>query len=455
MSPKSYCNVIVAICAVFLLFFCISAGCSGGSKTVDTSGPTTAPTAPLTEGIQPTPTPAATTQDTVRIGAFNIQVFGQTKASEPEVMDTLAKIIRTYDVVGVQEIRDSSGTALPALVDAVNADGSQYAYLVSERLGRTTSKEQYAFVYDTQTVTLSGAQTYPEPAGTDPFHREPFLVQMDAGDFDAVLAVIHTDPDEATDEINSLDDVYTYAATQYSGEDGILVMGDFNADGSYFKEDGSCTIKNGDFVWLIGNSVDTTTSSTDCTYDRIVITDGIEQYFTGDAGVFRFDTAYGLTDEETKAVSDHYPVYATFVASGGAASVIVTETATPAPTTVVKTTTATPKPTTKAPTPTVTAASGVYVSGLSLSDEWVKITNRGSSSVSLTGWKIQDEEAKHTYTFPSFSLAAGATVTLHTGDGTNTATELYWGSGRPIWNNDGDTASLYNANGKLVDSLKK
>jgi len=37
--------------------------------------------------------------ETLRLGAFNIQVFGTTKASNHEVMDVLGRIIRTYDVV--------------------------------------------------------------------------------------------------------------------------------------------------------------------------------------------------------------------------------------------------------------------------------------------------------------------------------------------------------------------
>jgi competence protein ComEC len=41
-------------------------------------------------------------------------------------------------------------------------------------------------------------------------------------------------------------------------------------------------------------------------------------------------------------------------------------------------------------------------------------------------------------------------VTLHTGSGTSTTTELYWGSGSPIWNNDGDTVIVSNANGERV-----
>ncbi|WP_091689854.1 endonuclease/exonuclease/phosphatase family protein [Methanococcoides vulcani] len=112
--------------------------------------------------------------DDLRIGAFNIQVFGVTKASKSDVMMVLADIVRTYDIIAIQEIRDSSQTALPALVDLVNSDGSQYDYVVSERLGRTSSKEQYAYIYDTSAVALAGTpETYPEPEGTDPFHRQP------------------------------------------------------------------------------------------------------------------------------------------------------------------------------------------------------------------------------------------------------------------------------------------
>jgi len=96
----------------------------------------------------------------------------------------------------------------------------------------------------------------------------------------------------------------------------------------------------------------------------------------------------------------------------------------------------------------------VYVSDLSLQDEWVEITNKGSSPVSLKGWKIEDEGSKHTYTFPSCTLDSQTTLTLYTGEGTDTATELYWGRS-PIWNNDGDTAYLYDDSGKLVAALER
>ena len=101
------------------------------------------------------------------------------------------------------------------------------------------------------------------------------------------------------------------------------------------------------------------------------------------------------------------------------------------------------------------AESTVYFSDLNLKDEWVKISNKGSSPVSLTGWKIGDDGSKHTYTFPSYTLNSGSTVTVYTGKGTSTATEVYWGSDSPIWNNDGDTAYLFENSGKLVSTLER
>ena len=197
----------------------------------------------------------------------------------------------------------------------MNSDNPHYDYVVSERLGRTTSKEQYAYIYNNKTVELTDTpHTYLEPNGTDPFHREPYIASFRAvdGNFDVTLIVIHVDPDEATEEINALSDVVRYAQSTYPDEQDFIVMGDLNADCSYFDEDSDSTMSGFECFWCINNSVDTTTKTTDCTYDRIIITNPAVSDFTGDAGVFRFDLEYGLNVSETTAVSDHYPVYAEF-----------------------------------------------------------------------------------------------------------------------------------------------
>jgi len=43
-------------------------------------------------------------------------------------------------------------------------------------------------------------------------------------------------------------------------------------------------------------------------------------------------------------------------------------------------------------------------------------------------------------------------VTLHTGSGTDSETDLYWGSGSPIWNNDGDTVTVRNGDDAVVQT---
>ena len=174
-------------------------------------------------------------------------------------------------------------------------------------------EKQYAYIYNTNIVELTSTpQTYLEPSGTDPFHRQPYIASFMAlnGNFDATFIVIHTDPDEATEEINGLDAVVSYAQGTYPDEADFIVMGDLNADGSYFDEDGTSTLNGSGYYWAINDGVDTTTKSTDYTYDRIVITDSAVSDYTGDLRVFRYDLEYGLSEDETTAVSDHYPVYA-------------------------------------------------------------------------------------------------------------------------------------------------
>ncbi|WP_323677650.1 lamin tail domain-containing protein [Halorubellus sp. PRR65] len=88
--------------------------------------------------------------------------------------------------------------------------------------------------------------------------------------------------------------------------------------------------------------------------------------------------------------------------------------------------------------------------GENLNDEYVVLENTGSSTLDLSGWTIADE-AGHTYTVPEgTTLASGDTLTVHTGSGSDTASDLYWGSGSPIWNNGDDTVIVRNSQGDVI-----
>lgn len=83
-----------------------------------------------------------------------------------------------------------------------------------------------------------------------------------------------------------------------------------------------------------------------------------------------------------------------------------------------------------------------------LNDEYVVF--RVLVSGSLAGHSVEDE-AGHHYGFPSRVFQAGQVFKLHTGSGTDTQTDLYWGkTGTAVWNNTGDTVKLLDPQGHVV-----
>ena len=84
---------------------------------------------------------------------------------------------------------------------------------------------------------------------------------------DIILMSIHTSPPVA--EINALDPFHAEVVARWNHDD-VLIMGDFNADCRYVRKRASSKLKlrSSIYHWWIGNDVDTTTTATDCAYDR-------------------------------------------------------------------------------------------------------------------------------------------------------------------------------------------
>jgi hypothetical protein len=89
--------------------------------------------------------------------------------------------------------------------------------------------------------------------------------------------------------------------------------------------------------------------------------------------------------------------------------------------------------------------------GSDLEGEYVRIENLSGGAADMTHWTLRDD-ANHVFTFPTFTLSPGATVQVWTKSGTNTPTDLYWGSGTAIWNNAGDCAYLRDSGGTAADT---
>ncbi|MFH1420559.1 MAG: lamin tail domain-containing protein [Candidatus Aenigmatarchaeota archaeon] len=90
----------------------------------------------------------------------------------------------------------------------------------------------------------------------------------------------------------------------------------------------------------------------------------------------------------------------------------------------------------------------MQLKGTTTLDEWVEISS--GIETDFTDWKLKDTP-NHTYIFSSFIL--NDSVRIHTGSGTNNATDLYWGRGAAIWNDPpaGDTAYLIDNQDSILD----
>ncbi|XP_057314134.1 deoxyribonuclease-1-like [Hydractinia symbiolongicarpus] len=245
------------------------------------------------------------------VAAFNVQVFGVTKMSNAEVRKYLRDIVLRYDLILIQEIRDASGDAIKELLADVQAIDARYDMTISPRLGRTSSKEQYAFIYRTDWVNALNSFLYSDPG--DVYEREPYVVRFKSSKAeisDFAIAGIHTSPDDAEIEVSNLSNVYDEIVVKFGLKD-VIIMGDFNAGCDYIKNWKNVKLATDNrFYWLIDNTVDTTTKQTECPYDRVVVAGDklLASLLPLSPGAFRYDTYYKLSEELAEDISDHYPV---------------------------------------------------------------------------------------------------------------------------------------------------
>jgi hypothetical protein len=89
----------------------------------------------------------------------------------------------------------------------------------------------------------------------------------------------------------------------------------------------------------------------------------------------------------------------------------------------------------------------VEITGLEPGAESITIKNTGPLPVDLGNWTLEDE-AENSFEFGDVSLDRGESVTVYSGDAAADCDFLCWD--QIIWNDNGDTATLQNANGKTV-----
>ncbi len=258
----------------------------------------------------------------LRIASYNIEVFGKKKAglANGKVLNALANIIRWYDIVAIQEIRSKDPAPFLQLMAAINSRGAaKYNYILGPRLGRTYSKEQYAFIYNTETVLVNPNVQYTISDPDDLLHREPLVAQFRARKapsekaFTFVLVNVHTDPDETKGELDALAQVHKVVKKQLRNEDDVILIGDFNFNAKSQIDGSSRALGGLRLIQGIQPLVTTVATNTagNRIHDNIMIQPQATLEFHGVARVEDLiGDGYSATNVE--ALSNHLPIWADF-----------------------------------------------------------------------------------------------------------------------------------------------
>jgi len=281
----------------------------------------------------------------IRIGSFNLHQYGKAKAGNKTTTNYIASIINTFDLAIIQEISDVSLSAPFVLLDAINAIAAPKTYTMSlsERLGDSNTKEQYAFINreSTSGVQLVSAYVFHDTA--DYYERPPYVAtykvksrKQSGVDYFTIINM-HLRPDDAYLEMTHLrkviDEFIKKNPQYFTGINAvqqnvveptatnkphlktkhpIILVGDMNADCTYISAKKQQDLRNihfADFTWMINNEVKTNTRQS-CTYDRILINGDnfVKAIVPKSNSTMRYDQIFNMSLTQALAISDHFPV---------------------------------------------------------------------------------------------------------------------------------------------------
>ena len=237
------------------------------------------------------------------LASWNIRILSDGSRDDSELAQ-IASIIDRYDLVAVQEVRDTR------VLDRLTGMLPGWEYTASELVGRGV-KELYAFLYRTdRVIPLSPARVIDDPG--DVFIREPAVASFQAGAFDFTLVSNHIlfgdSKSDRREEIVLLDDLMALIDALNGDEGDLILLGDFNMPAS----DNGWEMAG--YTPLVSPGLKTTITDTS-SYDNMWLPDGQTYHseFIAFEGAYRFDEILFRDDDAAKlAVSDHRPISARF-----------------------------------------------------------------------------------------------------------------------------------------------
>ena len=130
----------------------------------------------------------------VKLSSWNIRHMGKSKSAEE--IEFMAKTLRNYDVVAIQEVVAGNGgaQAVAQLADELNRTGAKWDYSVSNPTQSSKySSERYAYLWKTSKVKIVG-KAWLDLDCIEDFEREPYFIKFSYKEEHFTLVNIHAVP---------------------------------------------------------------------------------------------------------------------------------------------------------------------------------------------------------------------------------------------------------------------
>ena len=266
------------------------------------------------------PAAASRIKASIRVATVNLGPLDQRKLDNRAVAGHLVRLIRSFAIVAIQDVRDRNQRVIAELVDKLNAKGGTYDFVVPTYLGREPVERYAAFVFDGSVVEIDRGKVY---SVEDPHSRllqRPLVASFRARGptpaeaFTFSLINVHVDSNRAATEVDVLAEVFRAVRDDGYGEDDVILLGDLQSNVENLGR--LALIPN--LTWAI-SGISTTTRGTRLV-DNLLFDARATSEFTGRSGVMDLMAEFDVTMREAIEISDHLPVWAEFdVYEGGRA----------------------------------------------------------------------------------------------------------------------------------------
>ena len=267
-------------------------------------------------------------QKVLRIASFNLDGFNSHRLARLYMAEQLKILLAGFDIVAVQDIRETHAGALRELVEKINSDGRHFDFVVSPEVELGSVDRFNAFLLNRATIEVDRFKVFAVSDINATMQCRPLVALFRARSpsvaeaFTFVLVNVNVDQDRISGGLDILDDVYRAARNTHPNEDDVIMLGNFETNG---RRPGAVAMIP-DIGWAIDGLVSTVRG--DRLADNLVFDRRATTEFTGRADVVDVVRSLNITSAEAVRISEHLPVWAEFsVFEGGRAGSIAGKTA--------------------------------------------------------------------------------------------------------------------------------